>query len=186
MSRVLRTFAALALGACASFALAAPAGAEYGHHAGAKDVWQVGISFNCNNRDFCGDELGGFWGWVEFDRDPATGATSADAEFAGCGHGGGGGGAGHISIEVTGWFIAPGDAGPHTFWVTGGTETDSFGGEKFEGPLTHDDGTPVTPASPDDTGIAADPGHYSTSEIRGFVAPPGVADQIQVAYKPAH
>jgi hypothetical protein len=36
-----------------------------------------------------------------------------------------------------------------------------------------------------DTGIPAVPGHYSTDEILGFEAPPGVAIQIQVAFRPA-
>src|SRR5437867_10653740 len=93
----------------AVFATAMTASA-YGHD-GNMDVYQVGISFNCNNRDFCGSEdLGGFWGWVEFDHNPATGANTGDAEFAGCAHGEFNG-AVHISIEITDWFIAPGDAG---------------------------------------------------------------------------
>jgi len=37
---------------------ASSAGA-YGGGAG-YDMWQVGISGNCNNPSFCGDELGGF------------------------------------------------------------------------------------------------------------------------------
>ena len=35
-----------------------------------------------------------------------------------------------------------------------------------------------------DTGIPADPGHYGTSDLFGFSAP-GVAFQIQVAFRPA-
>ena len=51
-------------------------------------------------------------------------------------------------------------------------------------PLTNDDGSLTTPDNPLDTGIPAVPGHYSTQEVLGFTAP-GVAYQIQVAYKPA-
>ena len=41
---------------------------------GKMDVYQIGISFNCNNVAFCGSEaLGGFWGWAEVDYNPATG-----------------------------------------------------------------------------------------------------------------
>jgi hypothetical protein len=36
-----------------------------------------------------------------------------------------------------------------------------------------------------DTGIPATPGHYSTTQILGFVPPPGVALQLQVAFRPA-
>jgi hypothetical protein len=170
------------------FVSAPSAHADYGH-AGTQNVWQVGMSFNCNNASFCGaDGLGGFWGWVQLNQDPNTGATSADAELTGCGHttgGGGFAGAGHESVDVTGWFIAPGSAGPHTFWATGGTQTSVGHGTKVTEPLTNDDGSVVTPANPNDSGIPADPGHYSTAEILGFSPPPGVAMQIQVAYKPA-
>jgi hypothetical protein len=54
--RSLVTFAALA--SAAAFASSASA---YGGGAG-HDMWQVGLSFNCNNPDFCGDETVGFWG----------------------------------------------------------------------------------------------------------------------------
>src|SRR6266496_778115 len=63
------------------------------------DMWQVGLSFNCNNRDFCGDELGGFWGWAEFDRSADGTQTWGDAQFAFCEHGAGAG-AGHESVEI--------------------------------------------------------------------------------------
>jgi len=60
-------------------------------------------------------------------------------------------------------------------------------------PLTTDGNPPLpdgsnlaTPDNPVDTGIPADPGHYSTAEVLGMTAAPGVAIQIQVAYKPAH
>ena len=82
--------------------------------------------------------------------------------------GGGGPGAGHASIDITSWTIS--DSG--TF-VASGEETDIFRGtsETF-------DFTGV------DTGIPATPGHYNTSQILGFSAP-GVAIQIQVAFRPA-
>src|SRR5262249_39542640 len=55
------TAAVLAMG------VASPAGAYGG---GARhDMWQVGISGNCNNPSFCGaDGLGGLLGWVEVHR----------------------------------------------------------------------------------------------------------------------
>src|SRR5439155_6847043 len=86
------------------------------------DMWQVGISFNCNNPDFCGANLGGFWGWVEFDRSADGQQTWGDAELTGCFHSVGGGGfagAAHMSIEVTSWTVAGGSAGPQTFFASG-------------------------------------------------------------------
>jgi len=157
-------------------AFAAPAGA-YGGGAG-HDTWQIGVSFNCNNPSACGNELGGFWGWAEFDRSVDGTQTWGDAEFAGCGHTVGGGGpgsagAGHISVESERWTIAPGDAGPMTFFASG-EETDFFRNSKV-----------ATDFTDLDTGFPAVPGHYSTDEIFGFPAPPGVAAQIQVAFRPA-
>jgi hypothetical protein len=149
--------------------LAGNAKADYGPLA----VYQVAISQNCNNPDFCGPELGGFWGWAVFNSD-----GTADAELTGCGHlqggpGGGGGGAGHMSIDATGWFI--GDNG--NFWIS--HETVTFTGH----------GPPVTLEDPDgpypsDTGIPAAPGHYRTSDLLGFQPPPGVSFQIQVVKIP--
>lgn len=155
---------------------AAPAGA-YGDGAD-HDMWQVGLSFNCNNPDFCGAELGGFWAWVEFDRSADGTQTWGDLEGSFCFHTVGGGGpfsagGGHTSIEVESWTIAPGSAGPQTFFASG-EETDTFRGqsETFE-------------FANFDTGVSAVPGHYSTNEVLGFAAPPGVAIQIQVAFRPA-
>jgi len=150
---------------------AAPAGA-YGGGAG-HDMWQIGVSFNCNNPSFCGAELGGFWGWAEFDGSVAT-QTWGDAEFATCGHVlGGGGGAGHISVEIESWTVAPGSAGPETFFASG-EETDFFGSTKVTSDFTDLD-----------TGFPAVAGHFSTSEVLGFPAPPGVAIQIQVSFRSA-
>ena len=81
-------------------------------------------------------------------------------------------GAGHTSLEIESWTIAPGSAGPQTFY-TSGEETDTVHGTKTTEPFTNED-----------TGISAVPGHYSTSDVFGFTAP-GVAVQIQVAFRPA-
>ncbi len=141
---------------------------------GHMDVYQVGVSFNCNNAAFCGSEnLGGFWGWGEFDHNPATGANTGDAELTGCAHGTFNG-AVHISEEITSWYVAAGSAGPRTIYATG---VDSV---RFRG---HTDQEPFADS---DTGVPAAAGHYSTSQIFGFTPPPGVSAQIQVAYKPAH
>jgi hypothetical protein len=174
MRRLHKMIASLAIAAALAGLSAAPVGA-YGGGAD-HDMWQVGISFNCNNTDFCGASLGGFWGWVEFDRSADGTVTWGDAELTGCSHtlgGGGFNGASHISFEIESWTIEPGSAGPQTFFVTG-EETDSFRGDKTTFDVTHLD-----------TGITAVPGHYSTSDVLGFDAPPGVAIQIQVAFRPA-
>jgi hypothetical protein len=170
MQRLLLLLASL-IAVAAVFASSAGA---YGGGA-SHDMWQVGLSFNCDNPAVCGDELGGFWGWVEFDR--AGTQTWGDAQLTGCGHtiGGGGAGsagAGHSSIEIESWTIAPGSAGPQTFYASG-EETDFFRGTKETFDFTNMD-----------TGIPAVPGHYSTSDVFGFTAP-GVAIQIQVAFRPA-
>src|SRR5262245_42546823 len=74
-------------------------------------IWQIGLSFNCNNPAACGSELGGFWGWVEFDQ-----GNDGDAQVTGCEHmqGGRAGGAHHVAIDIHGWTIAAGSAGPAT------------------------------------------------------------------------
>jgi hypothetical protein len=191
MNRLRRVLAAVAVVAATSIAVLAVSGAPalaYGKNGGL-NVWQIGLSQNCNNPSVCGDQLGGFWGWVVFTQDPVTGATDADAQLTGCGHmvrGGGPGlaGAGHFAADGE-WIIAPGSAGSQTFFLTGGTMTLTGHGTPVTVPLTNDDGSLTTPANPLDTGIPATPGHYSTAELLGFTAP-GVAFQIQVAYKPAH
>jgi hypothetical protein len=166
---------------------AGPAGA-YGHNGGL-NVWQVGLSENCNNPSLCGADLGGFWGWLVFTQDPATGETDADAELTGCSHmvrAGGPGLAGALHFSAEGeWVIAAGSAGDQTFFLTGGTQTITGHGQPVTVPLTNDDGSLTTPDNPLDTGISAAPGHYSTAELLGFTEP-GVAFQVQVAYKPAH
>jgi hypothetical protein len=173
MRRIRLLIASLAVSAALLVGTTATA-AAYGGGAD-HDMWQVGISFNCNNPDFCSTNLGGFWAWAEFDRSADGTVTWGDAEGAGCFHtlGGGGGAAIHISFEIESWTIEPGSAGPQTFFANG-EETDSFRGDKTTFDVTHFD-----------TGVPAVPGHYSTSDVFGFDPPPGVAVQIQVAFRPA-
>jgi hypothetical protein len=174
MRRVRLLVASLAVSMSLLFGTAATAGA-YGGGAD-HDMWQVGVSFNCNNPDFCGPSLGGFWAWLEFDRSVDGTVTWGDVQGAGCSHtlgGGGFNGAVHVSVEIESWTIEPGSAGPQTFFASG-EETDSFRGDKVTFDISHFD-----------TGVPAVAGHYSTNEILGFDAPPGVAFQIQVAFRPA-
>ena len=158
-----------------SIAAAAPAANAYGGGA-THDMWQVGLSGNCNNPSVCGNELGGFWGWAEFDR--AGTQTWGDAQLTGCGHLASGGGrhsawASHSSIEIESWTIESGSAGPQTFFASG-EETDFFpGGGRNTFDFAHED-----------TGIPATPGHYSTVDLLGFSAP-GVTFQVQVAFRAA-
>jgi hypothetical protein len=165
--------AALAAAAVLAVGFASPAGA-YGGGA-SHDMWQIGLSFNCNNPSFCNTPdfggTGGDWGWAEFDRSADGTQTWGDAQTTFCFHtiGGGGAGAGHTSIDITSWTIS--DSG--TF-VASGTQTDTYRGTKDTFDFTNED-----------TGIPATPGHYSTSDALGFEAPPGVAIQIQVAFRPA-
>jgi hypothetical protein len=153
----------------------APAASAYGGGA-SHDMWQVGLSGNCNNPSVCPPEaMGGFWGWAEFDRAGTT--TWGDAKLAFCSHQVGGGGrgsagAGHASIEIESWTIEAGSAGPQTFFASG-EETDSFAGHSVTFDFSHED-----------TGIPATPGHYNTMDLLGFSFP-GVAFQIQVAFRPA-
>jgi hypothetical protein len=170
----MRRFVVMVAAIVASVFVTASPASGYGGGA-SHDMWQVGMSFNCNNPDFCGDELGGFWAWAEFDRSADGTQTWGDLEGSFCGHtvGGGFAGAGHVSIEIESWTIEPGSAGSQTFFASG-EETDSFRGTSDTFDFTHTD-----------TGISAVPGHYNTSDVLGFSAPAGVAIQIQVAFRPA-
>jgi hypothetical protein len=178
MRRAIVMVAALAAAAAMAAGFASPAGA-YGGGA-SHDMWQVGLSFNCNNPSYCGaDELGGFWGWAEFDR-YSDGSITGDAEFAGCGHTTGGGGpgsagAGHTSVDITAAHIGPGGPddppGVSVFYIDHNVVTGTFQGQKQT--LVDD------PEFLGDSGIVADPGHYS------FHPAPGVAGVEQVAYRPA-
>jgi hypothetical protein len=159
--------AALAAAAVLAVGFASPARA-YGGGAG-HDTWQVGISGNCNNPSFCGDELGGFWGWVEFDRF-ADGSITGDAQLTGCGHflGGGGGGAGHADIDITSAHI--GLAGP---------DDPNPGGLVFYVDSNVVNGVPNDPDFLGDSGIPATAGHYSFHPV------PGVSGNIQVSFRAA-
>ena len=177
MRRLILMAATLAAAALLGVGVASPAGA-YGGGA-SHDMWQVGMSFNCNNPSMCNTPeaggTGGFWGWIEFDRSADGTQTWGDAEAAFCFHtvgGGGGAGAGHTSIEIESWTIAPWSAGPQTFFASG-EETDTSRGMTNTFDFSHED-----------TGISAVPGHYNTGDVLGFTAP-GVAVQIQVAFRPA-
>src|SRR6266496_4804394 len=78
MKRIIVVVAAASLALLGSGLAAAPSAGAYGSAA----LWQIGLSGNCNNPSVCGaDQLGGFWGWVEFDND-----NTADAELADCQH----------------------------------------------------------------------------------------------------
>jgi hypothetical protein len=136
------------------------------------DTWQIGASFNCNNPSFCGDDLGGFWGWVEFDRF-ADGTITGDAQFTGCGHtiGGGGGGAFHADVDITSAHLGPPQLGDATFGTPGA--------QVFYVDSNVVNGQPNDPDFLGDTGIPAEAGHYS------FHPAAGVADELQVAFRPA-
>jgi hypothetical protein len=140
-------------------------------------VYQVGVSFNCDNRSLCGSDLGGFWGWLELDNAAPDGQSGigGDAQFAFCGHGGGFNGAGHSSIDIDTWWIAPDpeNGGLPTFYATG-TETDSFRGQT------------QTTAIEGSTGIPAFTVHRPLLNMFDMTPPPGMSFNVQVAYKPAH
>jgi hypothetical protein len=175
LRRSVLLLAGLAAAAVLAVGTASPAGAYGG---GARhNMWQVGMSFNCDNPSLCTEEMGGtggLWGWIEFGRSADGTQTCGDAQAAFCIHtvGGGGAGGGHTSIEIESWTIEPGSAGPQTFFASG-EETDSSRGMKNTFDFSHVD-----------TGISAVPGHYNTTDVLGFSAP-GVVIQIQVAFRPA-
>ena len=172
MKRVVARLAALALIAAGLMVVSPGPAQAYGGD-GSMDVWQIGVSFNCNNRSACGGELGGFWGWAELDHDPVTGANTGDLEGAGCSHGDFSG-AVHLSAEITNWWVGSGSAGPRTLF-TDETDTTTFRGQKT-----------VQSFTAEDAGFALVEGHQSGTDMFGFRPPPGVAIQLQIAYKPAH
>jgi hypothetical protein len=167
MRRSIEVVAAFVAAAVLTAGFASSAGA-YGGGAG-HDMWQIGFSGNCNNPSFCGDDLGGFWGWVEFDR-YADGTITGDAKSAFCFHllRGGGGGAGFADIDITSAHIGPAQPedpnypGGQVFYVDGNVVNGVTNDPEFLG----------------DTGFPVEPGHYS------FHAP-GVAFVIQVAFRAA-
>jgi hypothetical protein len=164
----------LIVAASLTAALFIPSRADAYGGGAAHDMWQIGVSINCNNPDVCGDATGGFWGWLEMDRSVDGTQTWGDARFASCFHtiGGGAAGADHETVDFESWTIEPGSAGPKTFYASG-VDTITYRGVSQTNEFEHLD-----------IGISALPGHYGTDEILGFKAP-GVAYQIQVAYRPA-
>ncbi len=171
MKQVIRTILAL-LSSSALALTVAGAGTVGAAAYGKAAQWQIGLSFNCNNPSICGSQLGGFWGWAEFDND-----GTADAELVGCEHvqGGRAAGAFHFSVDVPagGWYIGSnGD-----FFVT--SEVDTITGGTGGPPVV------VTVASENmDTGIPAAPGHFSSQTLFGSAAPPGANFEIQVVLIP--
>jgi len=169
---ILKFAAFTAILSALSFIPMVPAGHAYGNTA----IWQIGVSFNCNNPSFC-EGLGGAWGWIELD----SGGVG-DATFTDCAHLISDtpplSGAQGLIIEIENWYVAPGSAGPQTFFVPDGTVT----------VVGHTGGPPVTvPLSaiiPPDTGIPAVPGHFNAASMFGMTPPPGVAIQIQVVQIP--
>jgi hypothetical protein len=171
MRRLFLMLAALAAAAVLVAGFASSAGA-YGGGA-SHDMWQIGISGNCNNPSFCGDELGGFWGWVEFDRF-ADGTITGDAKVAGCFHlpggaGGGGGGAQFADIDITSAHIGP--AQPE--------DPNYPGGQVFYVDANVVNGVTNDPDFLGDSGIPVEAGHYSFHPVAG------VAFELQVAFRPA-
>jgi hypothetical protein len=158
------------VGALAMMSLMCAAAGPPAHAYGRAAQWQIGLSFNCNNPSICGSQLGGFWGWAEFDGD-----NTADAQLTDCGHlkGGPAAGAQHFSADVHSWTIEPGSAGPKTFFVT--SETDTITGRHGGPPIVID-----IPSENMDTGIPAAAGHYSSRTLYGMQAPPGTNFEIQV------
>jgi hypothetical protein len=168
MRRSILLVAALAAAAMLGVGSASPAGA-YGGGAG-HDMWQIGISGNCNNPSFC-EELGGFWGWVEFDRF-ADGTITGDAQITGCIHflrGVGRGGAFHADIDATSVHIGPSLPG----------DVNYPGGQTFYVDSNVVNGVPNEPDFLGDTGIPVTPDHYSSRPA------PGVTFQVQVSFRPA-
>jgi len=180
MRRTLLLLAALVAAAALAGGFAASAGA-YGGGSG-HDTWQVGLSFNCDNPSFCGSDLGGFWGWVEFDRSTVDGTITGDAQLTGCGHSVGGGGpgsagAGHTNLDITAAHIGPSQPDDpnypngHVFYIDHNVAT--FTGHGAPVSVTDD------PDFLGDSGIPAEPGHYS------FHPAPAVAFMVNVSYRDA-
>ena len=171
MNRVTRTMLALLTSSVLALTVAG-AGAVGAAAYGSAAQWQIGLSFNCNNPSICGSQLGGFWGWAEFDND-----GTADAQLTDCQHlqGGRAAGAHHVSVDVPagGWYIGSnGD-----FFVT--SEVDTITGRTGGPPVV------ITVASENmDTMIPASPGHYSSQTLFGSAAPPGANFEIQVVLIP--
>lgn len=170
MKRRFLLAAVLAAGALMASGLSASPAGAYSSAA----QWQIAISFNCNNATLCGGGGGGTWIWAEFDND-----GTADATVTGCGHlvaaHGAFAGADHVNIDAHSWTIAPGSAGPATFFIT--SETDTIVGHGTSQVVD-------IPSENFDTGVPAAPGHYSIAlSVFGFTGP-GVTAQMQVVEIP--
>ena len=145
----------------------APVAVPEAHAYGNTALWQIAVSFNCNNPSLCAS-LGGFWGWIEFDQ-----GGLGDATLTGCSHLASTipplSGANHFNADITGWYV---NATSHTFWVASGTMT--ITGHTGGSPVT----VPIT--GPLNTGVLAMPGHFSSQTLFGSVAPPGTNFEEQV------
>ena len=128
--------------------------AAYGSNA----VYQIGFSFNCDDKVACAVSPtnpfgpGGFWGWIELDSTTHPGvAGTAEIVVTGCDHDRTTiphGGADHFTLDGT-------------WWTSGGqlfVSTDTFGGVFFVAPAT--------------------PGHYSVHPA------PAIAIELQVVRIP--
>jgi len=164
----------LSLGTVAASALPASAAGN-----GSMGVYQVGLSFNCDNPSACqgGGGLGGFWGWWEFDsptNNPGVG-YGGDGQATGCSHGGGFNGAAHSVYDIKDWHIAVDpQMGIPTFYASW-TETDTFRGQSKTFQVTDES-----------TGVPAMTIHRRTLQLFGIPTPPGTSTNVQVSWKPAH
>jgi hypothetical protein len=164
-------YAACAAAILGASGLVGPPGAQaYGGGAD-HDMWQIGVSGNCNNPSFCGDELGGLWCWLEFDR--AGTSTWGDAKLIDCGHFLRGGGSPETEIadvDITAWHIGPAQPGDLTY----------PGGQVFyiDGNVVNGK-TNLPDYLGDFAGIPAQPGRYAIHPVAG------VAGMYQVTFRPA-
>jgi hypothetical protein len=108
----------------AAAAAVGSAKADYG-----KAQYQITFSSNCNNATFCGNGLGGDWGWAALNAD-----GTGDLVTTGCGHFPGfGGGAFNEHVDIYQWSIDT---------VTGYFRIDSASDPSFEGdtPIPYEPG----------------------------------------------
>lgn len=176
MARIRRLVLAFSLVAAVALVAGAGGGTPSAQAYGPNAVWQIALSFNCDNPAIC-QHLGGFWGWAEFDSD-----NTGDAQLTGCDHllGGPAGGAQHFSSNATGWYIAPDpQTGMPVFWIS--NELVTFTGRNGGPPVTVYDPMPPYPSN---TGIPAVAGHWNSMRLFGFQSPPGTSFQIQVVQIP--
>jgi hypothetical protein len=122
---------------------------------GGKAAYQVGLSFNCDNKTsaFCAPDLfglGGFWGWYAFNSD-----GTSDAQLTFCSHSQGPSGAFHSSQDG--------------IWTTAPPQVPLFG-NSLDFYTSTDGGTTWQV-----TMVPATAGHYSAKLA------PGVSAEVQVA-----